>query len=51
MPSLRKLVLAATAGAFSISLVGAVGLAAPASAVDTSWGCGGWCATAPTPAE
>ena len=40
----KKLALATAAGILSLSVVG---LATPASAADSSWGCGGWCKTGP----
>jgi hypothetical protein len=47
MKLLRKLVLATAAGVLSVGLVGPVGTVSPASAADSSWGCGGWCRTVP----
>ena len=40
----QKLGLAAVAGILTVSVVG---LSAPAQAMDSSWGCGGWCKTGP----
>ncbi len=40
----RKLCLTAAAGILGVTLLG---MSAPASAHDSSWGCGGLCRTAP----
>ncbi len=46
MKMAQKFALAAAAGILGVSLLG---MSAPAQAADSSWGCGGWCKTAPKP--
>lgn len=41
----RKLVLTVAASMLSVGVLGAL---TPASAVDSSWGCSGFCRSAPT---
>ncbi len=45
MKLVRKCALATAAAVLSIS---AIGVLTPASAVDSSWSCGGWCKGGPT---